>query len=98
MWTRVLAAYRAAEGELRAFERRTAGAPWEEQEAVERGMDACLDALYPALRRLLATPAPDLEAVLIKIALIEAHEGTTLDGGEGCLGALKRDVRRLIGK
>jgi hypothetical protein len=61
-------------------------------------MDACLDALCPALRRLLSTPAPDLEAVLTKIALIEAHEGTTLDGGEECLAALKRDVRRLIGR
>jgi hypothetical protein len=94
-WRHALAAYEAVEAELRAFERRTAGAAWEEQEAVERGMDARLDALRPALLRLVGTPAPDLPAVAAKIALIEAHEVGTLDGGEGCLAVLKFDVLRL---
>lgn len=90
-----LADYEAAAAELRAFERRTAGAAWDEQEAVEREMDARLDALWPALLRLVGTPAPDLEALAAKIALIDAHEVATLAGGEGCLAALVEDVRRL---
>lgn len=66
-WGFALAVYREAEAELRAFERRTAGAAWEEQEAVERGMDERLAALGPALLRLVETPAPNLEALLVKI-------------------------------
>ena len=94
-WRRALAAFEAAEAELRAFERRTAGAPWEEQEAVERGMDEHLDVLYPALRRLLRLPAPDLHALARKIELAIDHEVGTLNGGEACLALLKRDARRL---
>jgi hypothetical protein len=96
-WGRALAAFEAAAAELRAFERRTAGVAWEAQEAVEREMDERLDALGPALMRLVYAPAPDLAALATKIALIEAHEVATLDGGEGCLAMLVRDVRRLIG-
>jgi hypothetical protein len=97
-WSRALAAYRAAADEVSAFERRTSGAPWEEQPAVERGLAERLDALDPALLRLVHMPAPDLEAVLIKIGLIEEHEVATLDGGEDCLAALRRDVAGLIGR
>jgi len=94
-WRRALAAFEQAEGALRAFERRTAGAPWEEQNAVEEGMDAHLDLLYPALRRLLRIPAPDLHALARKIALAIDHEVGTLTGGETSLAVLKRDAWRL---
>ncbi len=96
-WRRALAAFKAAEAELRAFERRTAGAAWEEQEAVEQGMDAHIDILYAALRRLLRIPAPDLRALATKIALSVDHEVGALTGGEACLALLKRDARRLAG-
>ncbi len=95
-WRRALAVFEQAEAALRAFERRTAGAPWEEQEAVEQGMDAHLDVLYPALRRLLRIPAPDLLALATKIALIVDHEVGT-DCGETSLALLKRDAWRLAG-
>jgi hypothetical protein len=94
-WKRALAAYRKAEAELRAFERRTAGLPWQEQEAVEREMDERLDALGPALLRLIEAPAPDLEALAVKIETIIAHEAWSASGGEDCLAELGRDVRRL---
>lgn len=58
-------------------------------------MDACLDALLPALRRLLRTPAPDLEALLTKFALIADHQVGELTGGEACMAVFRRDARRL---
>lgn len=97
-WRRALAAFEAAEAELRAFERQTAGAPWEEQEAIEEGYGDRLGAMYAALRRLLRLPAPDIPALATKIALAVDHEVGTLDGGEACLAALKRDARRLAGQ
>jgi len=97
-WERALAAFQKAEAKLRAFERRTAGAPWEEQEAVEREMDERLDALGPAMRRLMRTPAPDLKALAKKIELMVDHDMGSDTGGEACLAALKRDARRLAGR
>lgn len=96
-WVKALADLRRAEEELRAFEARTAGAPDEEQEAVEAEMDARLDALGPALLRLLAAPAPDLAALVVKIETIVAHEAFSTSGGEDCLEGLARDARRLAG-
>ncbi|MGA9581012.1 MAG: hypothetical protein WBR13_03455 [Allosphingosinicella sp.] len=94
-WAQALDGLRAAEAALREFEARTAGAPDEEQEAVEREMDERLDALGPALLRLLAAPAPDLEALVVKIETIIAHEAFSTSGGEECLEDLYRDARRL---
>lgn len=54
-----------------------------------------LGAFYAALRRLLRTPAPDFEALTVKIVLAVDHEIGTLTGGERCLAALKADARRL---
>jgi hypothetical protein len=45
--------------------------------------------------RLLETPAPDLEALVVKIALIGEHLVWELDGGEECLAWLEADARRL---
>jgi hypothetical protein len=94
-WERALRAFERAEATLRECERRTSGAPWEEQDAVEEEYGACLDVLYGALRRLLRVPAPDLAALAVKIELIVDHEVATLTGGEACLAALRRDARRL---
>jgi hypothetical protein len=95
-WTCALAAFREAEAELQAFERRTAGAAWESQEAVEREMDARLDAFLPALRRLLRIPAPDLEAMLTKFDLITDYQVAELTGGEACIALFRRDAARPI--
>jgi hypothetical protein len=95
IWKQALAALRSAEAELSAFEARTAGAPDEEQEAVELEMDERLEALGPALLRLLGAPAPDLEALVVKIETIIAHEAWSSSGGEDCLEDLARDARRL---
>ncbi|MET1111943.1 MAG: hypothetical protein ABWX67_10505 [Allosphingosinicella sp.] len=46
---------------------------------------------------LLAAPAPDLEALAMKIALISAHLVWENEGGEDCLAWLEADVRRLAG-
>jgi hypothetical protein len=96
-WAAALAALRAAEEALRAFEARTAGAPDEEQEAVELEMDERLEALGPALLRLLKAPAPDLAGLVVKIETIVAHEAWSVSGGEDCLDGLCRDARRLAG-
>ncbi|MEA3045266.1 MAG: hypothetical protein QOH47_3104 [Sphingomonadales bacterium] len=94
-WEKVLAAYRAAEAALRECERRTAGAPWAQQDAVEEEYGDRLDALYRALRRLLRVPAPDLPALAVKIELAIDHEVATLNGGEACLETVRRDALRL---
>ncbi|MET1111886.1 MAG: hypothetical protein ABWX67_10215 [Allosphingosinicella sp.] len=80
---------------MEAFLARTAGAPAEAQEAVEAEMDERLDALGPALLRLLAAPAPDLEALAVKIETIVAQEAWSTSGSEDCLTDLARDARRL---
>jgi hypothetical protein len=94
-WQRALAAYQAAEAELRAFEKLTAGAPWEEQAAIEEAYGDRLDAMYAALRRLMRLRAPDLPALATKIVLAVDHEVATLTGGEACMATLKRDALRL---
>src|SRR3954470_12910850 len=65
-WQRALSAYRAAEAEMRAYEKLTAGAPWEEQSAIEEAYGDRLDAMYTALRRLMRLRAPDLPALATK--------------------------------
>jgi hypothetical protein len=44
---------------------------------------------------LLRTPAPDVQALAMKIQLAVNHEAGSLTGGESCLAALKADARRL---
>lgn len=94
-WARALAAVRAAEAEVRDYERRTRGAPWEQQAAIEEEYGDRLDALYRALRRLLRLPAPDVGAFALKVVLAIDHEVGTLEGGEACLAVLRRDALRF---
>jgi hypothetical protein len=49
-----------------------------------------------ALLRLMKVRAPDLAALALKIELAIDQEVGSLTGGEACLAALKRDVRRLM--
>ena len=94
-WGRALAAYRTAEAELKAYERLTSGAPWEEQAAIEDTHGDMSDVMYDSLRRLLRAAAPDVRALALKLDLVVAHDVGTLRGGELCLAALRRDARRL---
>ena len=95
-WRQALARLRGVEAEIRAVERATAGGTAEEEEALQEIYDARLDAHTAALRRLMKVRAPDLAALAVKIGLAIDEEVGSLAGGERCLAALKRDVRRLM--
>jgi hypothetical protein len=94
-WDRALATFEAAEAVVAEVEQRTAGAPWEEQDAVEEEYGDALDVLNAALRRLFRVPAPDIAALAVKIELLIDHEVAMLNGGEACMAALRRDALRL---
>ena len=96
-WEAALAAYAAAAGEVGAFERASAGRPYEEQAALEDAYGALGDAMYDALRRLLKAPAPDVAALAVKLELVVRHEVGSLEGGEACMEALLGDAVRLAG-
>jgi len=95
-WRRALARLEAAEAEVRAVERATAGGTAAEEEALEPVDMARLGEHKAALLRLMKVRAPDLPALAVKIELAIDEEVGTLTGGELCLAALKRDVRRLM--
>ncbi|HET9639895.1 MAG TPA: hypothetical protein VFP12_11885 [Allosphingosinicella sp.] len=95
-WQRALARLEAAEAEVRAVERATAGGTAEEEEALEPVYRARLGAHTAALLRLMKVRAPDLPALALKIELAIDQEVGSLCGGELCLAVLKRDVRRLM--
>jgi hypothetical protein len=96
-WGELLAAYRAAEAEVRGFERATAGSSFEAAARLEGVYGDLGDAMYSALRRLLRAPAPDVAALAVKIELVVEHEVGTLEGGEDCFLAIRRDARWLAG-
>ena len=81
---------------MRAVERATAGRTAEEEEALQEVYDARLGDHSEALRRLMKVRAPDLPALALKIGLAIDEEVWSLSGGEACLAAVKRDVRRLM--
>jgi hypothetical protein len=95
-WRRALARLRAAEAEVRVVARATAGGPAEEEEALQEVYDARLGEHTAALLALMKVRAPDLPALALKIELAIDEEVGSLTGGELCLAALKRDVRRLM--
>ena len=95
-WKRALARLQAAEAEVRAVERATAGKPAEEEEALQAVYDARLGDHRAAVLRLMKVRAPDLPALALKIELAIDQEVGTLSGGEVCLAVLKRDVRRRM--
>ncbi|HET9639519.1 MAG TPA: hypothetical protein VFP12_09960 [Allosphingosinicella sp.] len=69
--------------------------PFEEQEALDARFGEVVDAADSAMLALLEAPAPDLEALAVKISLIADHLVWELEGGEECLVWLEADVRRL---
>jgi hypothetical protein len=69
--------------------------PFDEQEALDERFGEVVDAADSAMLALLEAPAPDLEALAVKISLIADHLVWELEGGEDCLVWLERDARRL---
>ncbi|HEX8127288.1 MAG TPA: hypothetical protein VF548_17060 [Allosphingosinicella sp.] len=51
-----------------------------------------------AVRRVMRTPAPDLAALGVKIALVVDERGWELTDGERGMRVLKADARRLCPK
>ena len=96
-WERALARFEATEAEMRAVERLTAGGSMEAEEALEEVYLARVGDFLAALRRVMRVRAPSLPALARKIELAIDQEVGTLTGGDLCLLALKRDVRRLMG-
>lgn len=101
-WRLALVAFRQAEAELEAFDHwsRKAAVGMEKQavQALDERFGDYLVAFNAALRRLLRVPAPDLEALAVKIALIVDQDVAGLSGGERCLAVLKADAERLAGE
>ncbi|MEO7826952.1 MAG: hypothetical protein ABIR60_07405 [Allosphingosinicella sp.] len=95
-WQRAFARLRAAEAEMRAVERATAGGTAEEEEALEGVYMARLGDFLTAIRRVMRVRAPDLAALAVKIELAIDQEVGSLSGGELCLATVRRDVRRLM--
>jgi len=95
VWRRALGAVERAGAEVRAVERRSAGAPHAEQLALETVYGDRLDDLYAAIRRLIRTPSPDLAALATKIVFTVDHDIVELNGGAVCMEALKGDALRL---
>ena len=95
-WQRALARLQAVEAEVRAVEQATAGGTAEEEDALEPVYMALLGEHTKALVRLMKVRAPDLAALAMKIELAIDQEVGSLTGGDACLAALKRDVRRLM--
>lgn len=101
-WRSALAAFRRREIAKKRFEELSAaasagpgGQSFEAQEALDErfsGFAAFADA---ALLRLLAVPAPDISALVAKIALIADREPWEMSGGEECIVWLEADARRL---
>jgi hypothetical protein len=69
--------------------------PFDEQEALDERYGEVVDAADVAMLALLEAPAPDLEALAVKISLTADHLVWELEGGEDCLVWLEADARRL---
>jgi hypothetical protein len=76
-------------------ERATAGKSAEAEEALEAVYLDRVGKFTAAVRRVMRVRAPDLRALAVKIELAVEQEVGSLGGGEVCLAAVRRDVRRL---
>jgi hypothetical protein len=96
-WREALAAFRAAEAEMRAVERTTAGGSAEEEEIWLPVYEARLDAFGGAVRGGLLAVAPDFGAFADKLELFFEHELEPYSVEDEVLAAIRADVRRLAG-
>jgi len=96
-WSEAFAAFRAAEAEVRAVERATAGSSAREEEVWLPVYEARLDAFGGAVRGVMLAAAPDFAAFASKLELffepgLEPHSVE-----EEVLAAIRGDARRLAG-
>ena len=96
-WAHALAAFRAAEAEVRGFERATAGASAEAEEVWLPVYEARLEAHSRAVRGVMLAAAPDFAAFARKLSLFFEHELEPNSVDEDIVAALKADTRRLAG-
>jgi hypothetical protein len=101
-WNQALAAFLRADLTKERFGEasRAASAPgggrsFETQEALDERFGELVEVAEAAMLRLLATSAPDLEALAVKIALIAEHLVWELSGGEECFEWLQADAGGL---
>jgi hypothetical protein len=92
-----LATFRAAEAELRAVERATAGGSAEDEEVWLPVYEARLEAHSRAVRGVLLAPAPDFAAFASKLDLFFQHELEPNSVDEEVLTAIGADSGRLAG-
>jgi hypothetical protein len=85
LWTRALPRYRSAEAALEQVTHT------EDDDLYDRR----LGTLNNALRLLLRTSAPDLNAMAAKLDLLVQHEAWELTGDDLCIAALRRDAHRF---
>jgi hypothetical protein len=96
-WERAIAAFRAAEAEVRAVERATAGSSAEAEEVWLPVYRARLDAFGGAVRGVILAAAPDFGASASKLELFFEHEVEPHSVDEEVLAAIRGDARRLAG-
>lgn len=97
-WSDALAALRHAGVAMRRFERQSAGWPFEAQERGQADYDRLVDRYEAAMLRVVALPAPNLEGLAFKTALIGDHRLWEVEGGEDGLATLEVDARRLAAR
>lgn len=91
-----LAAFRAAEAEVRRIEAATAGRSAAEEEAWLPRHGAACAAMDDALDRLMALPAPTHAALAAKLELLFARAIEPDAVGEDVADAILADSRRLL--
>jgi hypothetical protein len=96
-WREALAAFQAAEAELRGLERATAGQSVEQEEALQDVYDGRVNAFGGAVRGVMLAAAPDFAAFAEKLELFFGHELEPDSVDEDCLAAVLADARRLAG-
>lgn len=96
-WAQALAVFRAAEAELRALERATAGQSAEDEEALQDVYDDRVDAFGGAVRGVMLAGAPDFAAFAAKLELFFEHEVEPHSVEEAVMAAIRSDAARLAG-
>ncbi|HEU0134427.1 MAG TPA: hypothetical protein VFR28_06360 [Allosphingosinicella sp.] len=96
-WGAALAAFMAAEAELRGMERATAGSSGEEEEVWLPVYEGLLDGLSGAVRGVMLAAAPDFAAFASKLELFFEHEMEPDSVDEEVPAAILGDARRLAG-
>lgn len=95
-WADALAAYRAAEAELDAGAHLARIAPGDPgYEAAEAEHDALVDRTYDAMHALMAVPAPDRQALAIKVEIVDRRGNAGLPD-EQQWRAVRADTLRLL--